>query len=171
MKTIIIIVLIIIGIVLFFGAIVIFFTYVLAKGLSLVTQQATDVNAVKILKGFLGLDFQGEYTVIKYEERPLHGDHPLYISISIPEESIKEIMTFLESVNFGSKTTYENDEKRGKIKCLDRWYKDKEKNIYGKTHDAFYVSDSGNNDMPFFRASLEIDCDNKTLSFSALSFC
>ena len=139
-------------------------------------KEATDLNAVKKLKWFLGLDFQGDYTVIKYEEQPIHGDHPLYISISVSDESFKEIATFLESVELIKEEEECNNLKGGdsfvmqqlkdgsmifghNLKDANGWHKPKDANIFIKTDNEYnYI------------VRLVVDCDNRTLSLNAFGY-
>ena len=120
-------------------------------------QGLTEDEMLKHIKWFLGLNFQGDYTVIKFEQQLM--DRIKVISLNLSDESFKEITTFLESINLTEDTTYSEDKT---VKYIDGWHKDEDANNFMKFHEAFSTE---HEDWPFFVATLTVDCDNKTLTY------
>ena len=147
---------------------------------------AKEINAVRYLKKFLGLNFKDQYHVIEFKKESLNivhyttylGDYIFSITVSLPDETFKKITTFLKTVKLGIETTY-NKEKT--IKNTIGWKKNKEENIYIKIHKSF--STPKDIDFPYaftkeyeddegfildFSEELAVDCDKKILFFSVI---
>ena len=107
----------------------------------------TEEESMRELKRFLGFDFKGEYNVIEHDSRNNHGDRPLRILISLSDVAFEEIMSYMETINFGS------DEKESIEKC-GIW----------RTWEGSLVKNFTDS---HFLASLKIDCQNKTIAYSS----
>ena len=118
-------------------------------------------SRVGSLKSFLGYDFKGEYNIVEFHSQPFHPDKPLRIAITLSDEDFDKVKMYLQTLEF--KTT-ENRSEDGSVLCRVSWVSTS--NIYTKRYSASYV-DSG---IPFFTASLEIDCDNNVLRYRETGF-
>ena len=144
----------------------------------------TEDGAVKHLKWFLGLNFKGNYTVIDFYQQ--RHDSQMQISLKLSDDAFKEIVTYLETVNLDTETTYNKDKtvryedgwtkgknvrffertkKRLKIKIENDNVMDEQKtenvNFYVKSHKAFHEFEDGG--LIFFSAELIILYDIKTI--------
>ena len=123
----------------------------------------TENEAIKIVKRFLGFPFKDDYTIISMYEETI-PDRILRITISLPDDSFKEITTFLDTLKLEIEKTKEYERGWEKIKktiyTIDGQKVEEDTNVFMK----FYTKYSENGYRSFTR--LTVDCDNKTLSYN-----
>lgn len=118
-------------------------------------------SRVGSLKSFLGYDFKGEYNIVESHSQPFHPDQPMRITISLSDEEFDKVKMYLQTLEF--KTT-ENRSEDGSVLYRVGW--GSASNSYTKSHTAFHID----SDVPFFNATLEVDCDNNVLRYRETGF-
>ena len=114
----------------------------------------TEAEMIKYIKSFLGIDFQGAYTVIKFEQRMV--DCQKCLSLKLTDESFQEITAFLEKLD--TEITYNEDKA---VADKDGWLK-VNKNIIRKIHN-----ENDESSLIIYSEELTIDSENKILTFRA----
>ena len=125
--------------------------YMVTKGLSIHQDPLVSINQIK---QFLGFDFGLEYTLLKHESNPGHGDQPLTITLKFSENTFAEIMSFVTQIHLAETTTYNEKEE---IEYKEVWQKCN--NRFQKHYSAKHL----NGDYTFFRSCLSIDPANNTI--------
>ena len=125
--------------------------YMVTKGLSIHQDPLVSINQIK---QFLGFDFGLEYTLLKHESNPSHGDRPLTVTLKFSENTFAEIMNFVTQIHLVETITH--DQKK-EIEYKEVWQKC---DIRFQKH---YSAKHLNGDYTFFRSCLSIDPANNTI--------
>lgn len=119
-----------------------------------------EIESINTLKRFLGMDFRDGYTIIEHISRNNHPDRPLNVTILLSEDSFNEVLEFIAKIESNVKETLSEDKK---IKYVEHIIKQTDCLI--KKHEASHIY-SSTSEYIFFIASLTIDYDKKTLTYS-----
>ena len=125
----------------------------------------TEVEAIKELKRFLGFEFKDDYTVVKFYQETI-PDFILKLTISLPDDSFKEITAFLDTLKLeeaetkGYKYGWERVEKTERHTGYYGYEDEEDTNIYRKSYGEYQEN---------YRkySMLTVDCDNQTLTYEA----
>lgn len=118
-------------------------------------------SRVGSLKSFLGYDFKGEYNIVESHSQPFHPDQPMRIAITLSDEQFDKVKMYLQTLEFKTTETHSSD---GRVLYRVSWIK--ASNIFTKSHTALYIDTS----LPFFNATLEIDCNSNVLRYRETRF-
>lgn len=113
-----------------------------------------DVGVYK-LKSFLGFKFSSEFVIIDYRSQNNHPDRPMNLKISLSPEDFEKVIIFLGDVALNKEIIYSDE------KCIYSESWTKYENVFYKSHNASYKDAA----IPFFIASLIVDCNDRTLSY------
>ena len=102
----------------------------------------TEDGAVKHLKQVLGLNFKGGYTVIDFYQQ--RHDSQMQISLKLSDDAFKEIVTYLETVNLDTETTYNKDKT---VRYEDGWTKGKNVRFFERTKKRLKIKIENDNVM------------------------
>jgi len=154
------IIVIVVSLIIFFVLLVFGFAYAMANFM----KPNSEKESIVQIKNFLGYDFAEDFQIIEHESRNNHPDRPLRVVLKLNENGINNLKAFTSEIESYSKET-RNDNQSYK-------YNEDVKSsasFYNKCHEAFEIIHSGEESL-FFRASLIVDYESGTLSYSETGF-
>jgi hypothetical protein len=154
------IIVIVVSLVIFLALFFFGFAYAMANFM----KPNSEKESIAQIKKFLGYDFAEDFQIIEHESRNNHPDRPLRIVLNLNENGINNLKAFTSEIESYSKETGSNNQS----------YKYNEDvmssaSFYQKCHEAFEIIHSGEESL-FFRATLIINYESGTLSYSETGF-